>query len=890
MKLTRFSVIAAIACLASPFLGGCSDDEGIDNRDLDYGYVQFKLYKDASYSKPETVSTADGTRAIKPELDYLSEASKIKVTLSFGETTIAQTLTLTAADKESAEFGMRSEKLKLLTGAYEVVTFALYDANDELIYNGTTDNTRMEVVAGGLTVHDLTVDVEPRGSVKFTLVKDIAADLPTRPDTRAVERQYTFDEIKTIDITVQNKSTNAQTKFEKLKMEFSIHFDDDDSEDTFGYQTSSSKCDSLLSLPAGDYRIVSYQTYDTNRTLLETNNRPKNSDFTVEDNLTTDAKMTVTLYESDEYIKDCYALYEIWKALDGPNWSYQGQSFPVGCNWDFNKDPDLWYDQPGVEVHSNGRVAKIVIGEFGYRGHMPAAIGQLSEMIELFLGNYNDTNSYTGDPSQSYDQSLTDRTRNRMEYHKQYLAKIHPATQLSEPFARQLLRDGIRIPANSLYEQGYTEDEIIDRRTGLQKRIRPLDMNYGKLTNGLKSLPKEIGNLKKLENLSIANCELEELPEEMAQLESCTDLVVYNCPKMKKFPMSITQMPKVVSLNISNNAQWSAEEVYKGLDALAKGPLKSELQIFYARQNNLEEVPESFSNFKKLGMLDLSENKISKLHPLGKDIALVELHLDDNLIEEIPTDADGIFCKMDDMETMSATNNKLKLFPDIFTAKTKYGMKSVDFSNNEITGFSDKFQGVRVETLTLAGNPLTEFPTELGKTNSMIAYIILRACNISKFPEGAFTGKHSSVFASFDLSYNKLTKLPDDFSAKSLPYLYGVDLSYNALTEVPFGPLNCAALTLYMVRGQRDAQGNRCLRTWPKNITKHTGLRVFYIGSNDIRKVDEVVTPNINIMDISDNPNIIFDASGICYYWQNNAFLLTYDKTQHIIGCDAMLE
>lgn len=100
MKLFKFSV-AALLALATAFLGGCSDDDGIDNRDRDYGYVQFKLHKEASY---DAVS-----RAQKPQLDYLSEASKVQVSLYYDGTTITQSLTLSAPDKESAEFGLRSE-------------------------------------------------------------------------------------------------------------------------------------------------------------------------------------------------------------------------------------------------------------------------------------------------------------------------------------------------------------------------------------------------------------------------------------------------------------------------------------------------------------------------------------------------------------------------------------------------------------------------------------------------------------------------------------------------------------------------------------------------------------------------------------------------------------
>lgn len=218
MKLFKFSV-AALLALATAFLGGCSDDDGIDNRDRDYGYVQFKLHKEASY---DAVS-----RAQKPQLDYLSEASKVQVSLYYDGTTITQSLALSAPDKESAEFGLRSEKLRLLAGQYQLITFSLFNADDELIYNGMPGEERLDIVAGGLVSHDLTVDVEPRGTVRFSISKDLSDFTETPVVTRAAERQYTFDEIAFLDLTVKHKTTNELTTFEKLSAKFSIHFKDD---------------------------------------------------------------------------------------------------------------------------------------------------------------------------------------------------------------------------------------------------------------------------------------------------------------------------------------------------------------------------------------------------------------------------------------------------------------------------------------------------------------------------------------------------------------------------------------------------------------------------------------------------------------------------------------
>jgi Leucine-rich repeat (LRR) protein len=298
-----------------------------------------------------------------------------------------------------------------------------------------------------------------------------------------------------------------------------------------------------------------------------------------------------------------------------------------------------------------------------------------------------------------------------------------------------------------------------------------------------------------------------------------------------------------------------------------------------------------------LSLLDLAYNKINKIHPFGKDVGLVQLYLDHNELESLPRDEQGYFCAYDDVETFSVTYNKLTKVPNIFSAKSKYTMSSVDFSANLIDGFEDEeksgdegYRGIRVETLTLSQNKFTEYPTALAKTNSLLSYIVLRANEITSMPDEAFEYRNSVDLVSFDLSYNKLTKLPDKFHAGNMPYLYGIDLSFNSFSEFPFEPLDARSLTVFAIRSQRNEKGERCLRQWPTGLYNHTGLRGFYIGSNDLRKVDDTISTLIYYLDISDNPRIIFDASDICYAWQVGAYYLIYDKTQNIQNCEYMLE
>lgn len=871
MKFLRFSVLF-VACLA--FLAGCAKEEVAGNGEKDYGYVQFKLYKEASY---------DATKAVVPQLEYLGDATKIMVMLQYGDNQITQTLTLSASNSEAAEYGLRSEKLKLVAGEYSITAFTLYDRLDEELYKGGQSGT-FTVVPGGMVMHDVLADVVERGKVRFTLVKDFKAAV------KAAAREYTFDEIAYVDLTVKDASGVA-TSFTKLPTDFSVHFDQtDDVED--GYQTSSSVCDTLVSLKAGTYTVDSYVVYDSNKILLESSKDMSDAKFHVEDNKTSDADVHVTLNEADEYIKDYYALKEIWEALDGENWYYQGDEWTIGCNWDFNKDVDLWGAQPGVKLHDNGRVALLSLSGFGFSGHMPAALGQLTGLVELHLGHHGEVKTIENDPTLQYGMS----NANRMERHKEYLRRTHIPTQFSEPIARGLKEHGISIPEIALYDT-MTEDEIIERGTG-RMRIRPMDDALpGTRANGLKSLPEEIGKLTNLQTFFVANGDLESLPESLAELTGVTDMEVYNCSKMTKFPKVIAQMPNIASINLSANPQWT--DVDEGLRTLASGPAGESIQIIYMNECSLSVLPKEINNMKKLGLLSVASNKISKIESAYPDISFTQIYLDNNQITEFPhyvnEKGKRQFFRIEDVENFSCTYNRLKKVPDIFDADAIYGMASVDFSYNDIDGFENEedgtYQGIYVQTLSIANNPkLGKYPKCLSDTKSKVDYIILRGCGIDEIPEGSFSGENVKYLMSLDLSYNRLTDIPREFHAAHMPYFYGIDLSYNRFSSFPFEPFDCASLTMMAIRGQRNEKGERCLKEWPTGVYNHTGLRALYMGSNDLGKIEDTISYLIYYLDISDNPNIVFDASDICYNWQAGTYFLLYDKTQDIRNCAAMLE
>ena len=138
--------------------------------------------------------------------------------------------------------------------------------------------------------------------------------------------------------------------------------------------------------------------------------------------------------------------------------------------------------------------------------------------------------------------------------------------------------------------------------------------------------------------------------------------------------------------------------------------------------------------------------------------------------------------------------------------------------------------------------------------------------------------------------YDNVKEIPyKDFSAENLPYLYGIDLSNNALEAFPKAPLGIESLTVISVRCQRDDAGNRTLKEWPVGIGNCPKLAALYIGSNDIGKVEDTISPYILIFEIKDNPNIDITLSKeVCDLIRKNYYLLVYDSTQNIKGCDAL--
>ncbi len=853
---------------AITLLVGCNkSDEQID---VEYGYVQFRLIKEAQM---------DNTSRATDRLEWLSEAHKITVTMQCDGATITQTLPLMSYDSQSAEWGVQSEKLRLMTGRYRIIGYYIYDNMDNQILS-CGDAGEFAIKPGGLELKKIGVPTVERGIIGFALLKAF-------PSTRyKAEGDYSFQSIKSIDVSVRNKFSGITTTFKAMPTLYNETFVEGSYDEELYERNGRSAymiCSSQYWLEAGNYTITSYTTYSDakgkNRLETATIDDLK-IEFSVKDNESKMATVPIILSTTSERIKDYEALKQIWLSLDGPNWTFHGEEYKAGSNWDFNKDIDMWGDQPGVTLNGEGRVVGLNLAGFGAQGIVPEAIGQLTELQTLYLGNHNELIGGYTDPSSRI---------SALDYYD------------------RALKQDVRRDLTPELQRALMTPEQIARLHNIKRK----DVAFGNLTNGIRGISRAVMRLTKLEQFFIANSPItadsffidvtedspyydEQESWSWANMTMLIDVEIYNCSKLDRLPLEfLTSVPKLQSLNVAMNYGISGNQLKRDWESIIDGESGDDIQILYLSFNNLTETPshDYLKRMTKLGYLDCTNNRLEVVHSLGKEISPTSVLLDNNLIHTITIEDGDYFCGLSQLETFSCSNNRLTKLPDLFSARSIYAMLTANFSSNDITELEngDEWRGINTGTLNLADNRFTSLPKRLIQSGSSIEVLMMSANGMRTIEPGALIGARSETLTTIDLSFNRLKEIPyEDFSISNLPYLYGIDLSSNAFEEFPYAPLSIDRLTVMSIRQQRDDAGNRTLKEWPTGIGKHKSLAAFYIGSNDLRRIDDTISPYILLFEIKDNPNISIDLSNVCQYIEMGYYELIYDSTQDIRGCDAL--
>lgn len=859
MKFEKRNLTLLILALLSSVLlfTGCTD-EAEPVSEPGYGYVQFHLFKKGSYTKAGD------------KLEYLRDAAKIRVTLrSQDNDIITPVAVVEAVDKNLSEWGLQTAKIRLIAGKYTMTAYEIYDGLDNSVLVGSPSETVvLDVKPNGIVSEDIALNVVDRGWAKFRLVKDLSEIVGTKAGKDGAD-EHPFYGIQSVDLTVKNKNTGEITEITNI--EVTHKFVDGEKAADPDYISGICVSDTLVALKGGTYTVTKFRTYfDYFRKVYETSTNVAENEFVVKDNQETDADVPVTLHTTSGHVQDALALREIWEALDGPNWRIK---------WEFNCDVDAWTANTGVQILGNGRVASLDLTGTGAKGAMPAAIAKLTELRELTLGTIG-YNAAAGGTTVTTGRKLTYFTPEDHEADRRLtIGTRDPRSRFSKELQQsfEIAGDPVKPSVKSLSER-------------MPVMYKP-EVN----ATDIVSLPDEINQLKNLEHITIAFSPIKTFPADMSGLTALTDVEIFACTELTEFPKGLATCPKLTSLTYSFNVNTAVSSMEEGISAINNGPASKTIQLLYFPNQRIDNMPD-LSNIPRLSVLVIQGCGLKSFTaPFSKDQFFVQFMASDNELTSLPRDEKGNFLAYNaETEEVNFSGNKFTELPDIFDAKSAYQVGTVDFSKNQIASVEhgDAYRGIKAATFDISYNKLKELPVQLfGTSSSSISYLKIDGNGMEKISKEAIEGKYTYRTTTISMAYNKLKSLPDEFDSLTFPYLSGIDMSYNRFDYFPYTAVNNQYLSVFIFRHQRDADGDRCMRTWPAGIGQAlAGLRALYLGSNDIRVVTDELSYMIYNLDIQDNPNISIDVSAVCSYIKSGWFNLMYSPGQDIRGCDEALK
>lgn len=859
MKFEKRNLTLLILALLSSVLlfTGCTE-EAEPVSEPGYGYVQFHLFKKGSYTKAGD------------KLEYLRDAAKIRVTLrSQDNDIITPVAVVEAVDKNLSEWGLQTAKIRLIAGKYTMTAYEIYDGLDNSVLVGSPSETVvLDVKPNGIVSEDIALNVVDRGWAKFRLVKDLSEIVGTKAGKDGAD-EHPFYGIQSVDLTVKNKNTGEITEITNI--EVTHKFVDGEKAADPDYVSGICVSDTLVALKGGTYTVTKFRTYfDYFRKVYETSTNVAENEFVVKDNQETDADVPVTLHTTSGHVQDALALREIWEALDGPNWRIK---------WEFNCDVDAWTANTGVQILGNGRVASLDLTGTGAKGAMPAAIAKLTELRKLTLGTIG-YNAAAGGTTVTTGRKLTYFTPEDHE-------------------ADRRLTIGTRDPRSCFSKELQQSFEIAGDpvKPSVKSLSERMPVMYKPEVNAtdIVSLPDEINQLKNLEHITIAFSPIKTFPADMSGLTALTDVEIFACTELTEFPKGLATCPKLTSLTYSFNVNTAVSSMEEGISAINNGPASKTIQLLYFPNQRIDNMPD-LSNIPRLSVLVIQGCGLKSFTaPFSKDQFFVQFMASDNELTSLPRDEKGNFLAYNaETEEVNFSGNKFTELPDIFDAKSAYQVGTVDFSKNQIASVEhgDAYRGIKAATFDISYNKLKELPVQLfGTSSSSISYLKIDGNGMEKISKEAIEGKYTYRTTTISMAYNKLKSLPDEFDSLTFPYLSGIDMSYNRFDYFPYTAVNNQYLSVFIFRHQRDADGDRCMRTWPAGIGQAlAGLRALYLGSNDIRVVTDELSYMIYNLDIQDNPNISIDVSAVCSYIKSGWFNLMYSPGQDIRGCDEALK
>ena len=359
---------------------------------------------------------------------------------------------------------------------------------------------------------------------------------------------------------------------------------------------------------------------------------------------------------------DSMALVDLYNNCNGPNWIYN----------------TLWLETPVSEwfgITTTGtRVTDIHLQTMGVTGDLPASIGDLTALEELWL----ESNSITSIPE-----------------------SIGNLTSLEELWL------------------GWNSITSIPESMGNLINLRQLHL--GLMDTPLGTLPESFGNLVNLEWLALGSSGLNELPESFGNLSSVESCFLWG-NNLTELPSGFGGMESLNYLSLDNNQLTTLPESFGNLDNLSRlfmennqlvylpesfGDLQT-LDSLWARGNQIAELPESFGDLDDLSFLKLEGNMLTELPVSFTNLATIkQLFLYDNQLDFLPED----FGNMNTIKILDLGENNLTELPESIGELSLLELFAAN--GNSLTAIPESFGNLESDSVFIHNNQITQLPVSL---------------------------------------------------------------------------------------------------------------------------------------------------------------------------------
>ena len=302
---------------------------------------------------------------------------------------------------------------------------------------------------------------------------------------------------------------------------------------------------------------------------------------------------TVTIFRESV---DRAALMSLYRSTGTTRWWNR-------TNWGSAEPLNTWY---GVTTNSDGRVTELNLRENNLVGTLPAALGDLDQMVNLQLSSNRLRGAIPASLGGLTNLQELSFSNNLMSGSIPDLSGLTNLQELS--FSNNLMSGSIPdlsglTNLQKLYLQGNQLSGTIPDLSSLTS-LTHLYLNYNQLSG---ALPNSLGDLTSLQKLVLSS---NQLSGTIPTLNSLTNLVELSLDFNQldgTIPTSLNSLTSLKELRLNNNQLSGTIPTLSSLTSL---------QLLWLHNNNLTEtIPGSLNDLTGLQSLNLSHNQLSGTIP-----------------------------------------------------------------------------------------------------------------------------------------------------------------------------------------------------------------------------------------------------------------------------------